>query len=358
MLRRHKRWAVGVLSVTFALVVAGVPLWDAGQKFRQAQATHALAVAVYHDDTKAALAALQSGADPNTRWTVDSKPPTLAQFMRQFWQQARGAKAATTPETEPHPPMIALAAERQNLAVVQALLAKGATPDRHSRDDAADVDFYFDDVTEGETALMWAAKNNNVAIAKALLAKGANPNFNAAGWGEAPLLETTAPVVMETLLAYGADIHAEVKHSKFVGITPLRYVVLKFAGYEEDVTREERQRFHQCVETLLAHGADINENNYRHKGKEESGYDRTVMLMVAQYGAPADVRYLLAKGANPHISNQDGWNALAFAIEDGRTENIRVLLEHGMNPNKRYKDGSTPLFEAVEHGEDGPAGAH
>ena len=61
-----------------------------------------------------------------------------------------------------HPPMLALAAQKENIIVVEALLAKGAVPDAHTREE---TEAQADDETKGKTALMWASENNNVAIA-------------------------------------------------------------------------------------------------------------------------------------------------------------------------------------------------
>lgn len=252
--------------------------------------------------------------------------------------------------------MLALAAEKNNTAVVQALLKAGAVPDAYARyaegydyEEVGDAD----DWTCGKTALMWATEHDNVAMAKALLDRGANPNFNAGYRCNVPLLETTEPDLMELLLAHGANLHIELKSSKCSGLTPLRHVIMSCL-WGEGTSQKARAECYRCVDVLLAHGADINENNGTHHGDVYSGYDITAIQWIAQHGEPADVRYLLAKGADSHLCNEDGWDALRYAIEDGMAGNMRVLLAHGVDPNKRDKDGSTPLLQAVEHGEDEP----
>ena len=342
----RKRRIAAIFSMVVVLVFMGIPLWTVVCSFLHERTTHALVVAIYKNDTVAALAALHDGADPGTRQPPNDTPPTLAEFVRQFLRQMRGGKASTPTDIDRYPPMIALAAAKDNTAVVRALLEHGAKPDVHTRYSEDDPD--ENDVTEGETALMWAAQNDNVAMAKTLLDKGANPNLNDAGRGEAPLLLTTDPTLMEALIAHGADVHIQLQHSKFAGITPLRYVILNIL--DDEGGTPSHQSAYRCVEILLAHGADINENN----GTPDSGYDATAIQMVAQHGEPADVRFVLAKGANPNLRDGIGWDALACAIEDGMEENMRVLLAHGVNPNKRDIDGRTPLFQAVDHGEDEP----
>jgi len=341
-------------GLVLALLLIGVPVWIVGRAYRRERATHDLATALYKDDTRSALAALRAGADPNARRFEHDSPPTFGQSLRRFLQQLRGGKTVSEAEADHRPPMLALAAEKNNTAVVQALLKAGAVPDDQSR--YAKDDEYDDeqtDATYGETALMWAAEHDNVAMAKALLDRGANPNFNAGYRCNVPLLETTEPDLMELLLAHGANLHIELKSSKCSGLTPLRHVIMSCL-WGEGTSQKARAECYRCVDVLLAHGADIKENNGTHHGDVYSGYDITAIQWIAQHGEPADVRYLLAKGADSHLCNEDGWDALRYAIEDGMAGNMRVLLAHGVDPNKRDKDGSTPLLQAVEHGEDDP----
>lgn len=346
-----RKWRfVGIVGLVCVLVLIGGSLWIVGRAFLREQATYNLAVAVYKNDTASALAALRAGADPNTRLRP-GQPISLLQFCKEFWQRMRGAKKQT--QTEHSPPMIAVAATKNNTDIVQVLLEKGARPDeftRYSDDDPYDET----DPTDGDTALMWAAKNNNADLTETLLERGAHPNFADSFRGEAPLFHASDPAVMESLLAHGANVHVELKHSKFAGITPLRYTILGLV-IEGGRNREERQKCYRCVEKLLAHGADINEDNGRNN--EDNAYDVTAIQMAAQHGEPADIRFLLSKGANPYLRNWTGEDALGSAIEDGVTENIKTLLAYGVDQNRPDKNGRTPLFYAVEHGEDDPVKA-
>ncbi len=331
------------------LLLIGVPGWVVGRAYRRERATHDLAIALYKNDTKSALAALSAGADPNARRFEHEIAPTPGQTLRRFLQQLRGGKTVSDSEPDHRPPMLALAAEKNNTAVVQALLKEGAVPDAQARYGKDEEYADEDDSTYGKTALMWAAEDDNVALAKALLNRGAKPDLTAGYWGEAPLLETKDPELMEALLAHGADIHVQLRHGKFAGITPLRWLLLNSVG--EGVTT----RHYRCLDVLLAHGANIDEDGDRTKSEDERSFFSTALEIVSRYGEPADVRYILMKGADK--SGNKGTFALGEAIDDGMTGNIRVLLARGVDPNRRNEEGKTPLMLAIEQGEDEPVKA-
>lgn len=337
---KHKWRCASTVSLILALILIGGSLWIVGRAFLRQQATHDLAVAVYKNDTASALAALHAGADPNTRQRPSDKPLTLMQFCVQFWQRMRGVKAPAQLDPCLYPPMIALAAAKNNTAMVQALLANGATPDvftHYSRES----DYYRsveDDLTEGKSALMWAAQNDNFRMTKDLLDNGATANFDDIYQrGSALLYAAYDPAIIEMLLAHGANVRRSWKREK--GITVLHSIVfgLTHAG---DV---ERQQYYYCIKVFLTHGADINKRTW---------YGETPLLIAAQYNQAVDVRFLLAHGADPNFPAANGETPLERAINDGMTENVKVLLANGADPNRLDIEGRTPLFTAVEQGKE------
>ena len=62
---------------------------------------------------------------------------------------------------------------------------------------------------------------------------------------------------------------------------------------------------------------------------------------------PQSVRTLLAMGANPNVSGNDGTTPLMMAAGYGFEGIVRDLLDHGADPSARHPDGSTALDFAV-----------
>jgi hypothetical protein len=58
----------------------------------------------------------------------------------------------------------------------------------------------------------------------------------------------------------------------------------------------------------------------------------------------ASVDWLLMRGADPNLGDDDGWTPLHHAVKRGHSvERISKLLAYGASPDARAKDGSTPL---------------
>ena len=60
-------------------------------------------------------------------------------------------------------------------------------------------------------------------------------------------------------------------------------------------------------------------------------------------GNIAEVKRLLAAGADPRVMNDYGVNAMQLAADDSNTELIRLLLKAGADPNSANPDGETVL---------------
>src|SRR6266581_8006491 len=77
------------------------------------------------------------------------------------------------------------------------------------------------------------------------------------------------------------------------------------ADTQPDLLEAARKGKTAQVETLLAHGADV-------EMRDKNG--RTPLMLAAQYGRTATVKLLLAKGARPDARDARGWNAFMLAL--------------------------------------------
>lgn len=58
--------------------------------------------------------------------------------------------------------------------------------------------------------------------------------------------------------------------------------------------------------------------------------------------------FLLAKGANPNLTDNDGNTPLMDAVQSRFEDGVRTLLGHGAQVNKTNNSGETPLIRAVQ----------
>lgn len=195
-----------VSALVGLIVLAGVPLWLGVTATRRDRANHALAAALWKNDTAAALAALNAGADPNTRCfreEPDRKRVTWQRFFRNCFDRLQGKRAKPTGAVEP-PALITATADR-NVPVVKALLERGA--DVNARDE------------EGETPLMIAIFLQDAWLTKAILNSGANVNLRDKQGASALVfaVDNNDIDTVRALLNKGADVNAANKS----GVTAL-----------------------------------------------------------------------------------------------------------------------------------------
>lgn len=74
-----------------------------------------------------------------------------------------------------------------------------------------------------------------------------------------------------------------------------------------------------------------------------------IHIAAAECGAKnADVKNLLAQGAELELKSEYGRTALHYACHNGNHHIVKLLLSLGSNPNIEDKEGYTPIFMAVE----------
>ncbi|HOD27950.1 MAG TPA: ankyrin repeat domain-containing protein [Syntrophales bacterium] len=249
---------------------------------------------------------------------------------------------------------------RQNIDMINALLAKGADLDARTND--------------GKTALFLCAREGNTVMAKYLMDKGADVNVKLSttdGYdGYTPLLYAAIydrgrnPVMM-ALIEKGADVNVQ---GRFRGYTAVIYTawkgnieilkVLLERGADVNAKTKDGETalmyaaasgkgYPDVVKLLLAKGADVNAAAQGDNGK-------TALTAAANNGNTEIVKMLLDKGANVNAMTKEspgGKTALIYAAGNGHVETVKALLERGANPNaKTTRGGDTALKLAKEKG--------
>jgi ankyrin repeat protein len=173
----------------------------------------------------------------------------------------------------------------------------------------------------GATALYFAAERGHVAVAQRLIERGADVKLTGRS-GVSPVAAAAYAgnaAVVETLLAHGADEGAP----DDTGKPPIVYAAA-------------RARL-DIVKRLLSRNVDI---NARYPN------DLTLLMWAAgpdekvpETEAVEVVRYLLDSGARVDDRDARGRTALMIAAEGGRAEIAGLLLARGANPSLTDKAG-------------------
>jgi ankyrin repeat protein len=284
--------------------------------------------------------------------------PTVQRLLR----NGAAVNAATRNGVTP----LLLAAINADPLMVDTLLKAGADPNAS--------------LSAGQTVLMTAARTGSAAAVKTLLAHGANVNAREQVLGETALIWAAAENhadVINVLAAQGGDVNVRSNSPKF----PLpeygdgksgRLTVLPRGGWTP-LMYAARQNSVAAVRALADAKADLNATDP----------DGTTALVIAVINAHYDLaEVLLAKGANPDISDSTGMTPLYAAVDlnsfpdtPGRpapkpvgtldtVDMVKALLRHGANPNARLKapilvrvhdrgdgtlgEGATPLMRAAK----------
>jgi ankyrin repeat protein len=80
------------------------------------------------------------------------------------------------------------------------------------------------------------------------------------------------------------------------------------------------------------------------RARDDRGF--TLLMQASLYAMPADVSWLLARGADPKAADVGGITALMLAVDDSRK--VRALLKAGADPNAHSIDGRTALLLAAD----------
>ncbi|HZO89981.1 MAG TPA: hypothetical protein VFB38_16745 [Chthonomonadaceae bacterium] len=337
LLKSRPFWIVcaALLAMYFSLA------WSS---FRQERLNHALIQAIERDDAVAVRALLAQGADPNA--DASGEVPLWIRLEDLFHHHK-----------ESHTPVLFLAInvggfskkfsagssdsaqeDATSVAIIQALLDKGARPDvREDGRTPLDTAIYLDLTNaalvlarrgakpsrkiNGQPALMVAVSNLNPTLVKLVLDSGGVPDAQTGQWSLKDAYNAldrpdkppgTGMQVMQALLEAG------VSPDTIYPNAPLLYSAV------------ERKRY-EVVRLLLEHGANPN---------PKPGVGDLPLLWYALDAKPQMLQMLLDAGADADAVNaQDGepllWYAVIHKIAEPPAERalkVKLLLDHGADP--------------------------
>ncbi len=364
---------------------------------REPDGASALLWAAQWDHRPTAEALLAAGADPNAANIYGVTPlyfaatnGSAALTALLLTHGARASNALLTGET-----ILMTAARTGNLAVVDALLAAGADLAAREKDKGqtallwalaechrqvvarlvergADIRAK---TTSGYTPLLFAVRHGDIDSVRLFLAKGAPVNETAVD-GTTPLLMAVVRghvEIAELLLEAGADAKAN-----GTGYTALHWAA---GTWESAFARDYRagdwprlvgltgDRRMRMISLLLDRGADVNARATRgvprfgssawkiHDGASPAG--ATPFFFAASVGDVDVMKALLARGADPAVSTQDGTTPLmaaaGLAVEESETripesrhlDAVKLLVDLGADVKAVNRQGNSALHGAA-----------
>lgn len=189
-----------------------------------------------------------------------------------------------------------------------------------------------------EQQLFVAAQKGDLKMVKQLLNSGVNPNVRGVlfSFEKSPLMVATQfnqEKVVRYLVSRGANIHY---------VDKLGHSVLAFAMGPAKL---------DTIKFLIAKGANphiftADPSSSKHKIKLLDA----MLLRAAELGKIALFHYTLSQGANLHIQLKNGHNALAATAKNGHLELVSFLISKGANLETQEGVQGTPLIQAAGNG--------
>ncbi len=290
-----KRINLGYVCAAAAAALAAHVLLAQVQK----PAPKDLATLVQAGESKLALEQIQAGADVN-RAQPDGTTPLIWAVGRMEYDVAQAliAKKADVNAVNQFGAMpLTEAARKSDARFIQMLLDAGAKVDSANPD--------------GETALMMAISGGNVAAVEMLIKAGANVNTVEKFHNQTPLMYAAANrnggQMVKLLLAKGADVNARALYSDWPSqVTSEPRTQYRPVGGLTALLYATRSGCYECVQDLLAAGADVNLPTP----------EGVTPLMIALDNEHNDVaKMLIEKGANINVWDWWGRTALWIAVD-------------------------------------------
>ncbi len=268
---------------------------------QQAQnASKDLATLIQSGQTKLALGQIKAGADVN-RAQPDGTSPLIWAVDRTEYEIAEAliAKKADVNATNEFGAMpLTDAARQSNARLVKMLLDAGAKVDSRNPD--------------GETALMMAIKGGDLSIVQMLVSAGANVNTVEEFHKQTPLMyasaanRNAAPMV-KLLLSKGADVTPRAMYSDWASQnTSEPRAQYRPVGGLNALLYASRGGCYECVEGLIAAGADVNLPT-------PEGVSPLMIALDNEHNEVA--KLLMDKAANINVWDWWGRTALWIAVD-------------------------------------------
>jgi len=317
---------------------------------------------------------LKAGANPSVtdkkganamHWAANSGKTEIVRLLLAF-KQLIDSKIK-----EGHTPLF-LAAERRHLEVCEALLKAGASPlvtaedgsnVMHMAAKGGKVEIIQMFLVHkklidarnksGFTPIMFAALNGHEEVFKVLLKAGANPLVTDENGRTAMhyAAQNGRTNIVELLTIHKELINAKAK----LGITPFWLAAgngqlescqaLLKAGANVEICDPMHiaARFGKAeiVQILIVYKQLIN-------SRDKSG--TTPLMQAARGGHVEACKILLKAGADPLLTDNDGWNAMYYAAWKGKADIVQMLSVHKDLIDSTTKSGTTPLMTAAEQG--------
>jgi ankyrin repeat protein len=277
----------------FVMLVAVTPVFAQASK-------GALSSLIEAGNRKAALERIRAGADVNEPQPDGTRPIHWAVHRVDYELLAAliAKKANLNIRNEFGATPIAIAAGLGDGRMVKMLLDAGAEVEGANPD--------------GQTALMLAIKTGETAVVEMLIKAGANVNTVETFHKQTPLMWAAAAprnggAIVKLLLAKGANVKPRAL----------------FTDWPSQITSEPRAQ-------------------YRPTG------GLTAFLYAARNGCYDCIEPLLAAGADINLPTPDGVTPLMLALDNDHNQVAKLLLERGANPKVWDWWGRTALYIAID----------
>jgi ankyrin repeat protein len=277
----------------FVILVAAAPVFAQTSK-------GALASLIEAGNRKAALERIRAGGDVNEPQPDGTRPIHWAVHRVDYELLAAliAKKANLNIRNEFGATPIAIAAGLGDGRMVKMLLDAGAEVEGANPD--------------GQTALMLAIKTGETVVVEMLIKAGANVNTVETFHKQTPLMWAAAAprnggAIVKLLLAKGADVKPRAL----------------FTDWPSQITSEPRAQ-------------------YRPTG------GLTAFLYAARNGCYDCIEPLLAAGADINLPTPDGVTPLLLALDNDHNRVAKLLLDRGANPKVWDWWGRTALYIAID----------